>query len=205
MLGEGGEREAAGERERRTGGLEDVVVDGVVGDVLADALLAGAAQADDGALALELAGDRGLQGLERVVLDLHRQLGEQLPGAHRRPPADLRSVGGPRGCSCRGFPFQAADQLVEAQLLQRVADGAQLARAQLDQRLALPDQLERLVQAGLAGVQAADDLLDARRGGLVGLRLGCGFRSVIGEGSSRGPCRRRTAVPPRPPRGPAPR
>ena len=59
------------------------------------------------------------------------------------------------------------DELVEAQLLERVADGRQLGGAQLDQRLALADQRERLVEARLAGVQAADDLLDARRRRLV--------------------------------------
>ena len=51
--------------------------------------------------------------------------------------------------------------------------GLQLAGAQLDQRLALADELERLVEAGLARVQAADDLLDARGRGLIGLRLAC--------------------------------
>jgi hypothetical protein len=38
----------AGEGLHRPGRLEDLVVDGVVDDVLADALLAGAPQADDG-------------------------------------------------------------------------------------------------------------------------------------------------------------
>src|SRR6185437_13749406 len=36
--------------------------------------------------------------------------------------------------------------------------------------LALPDQLQRLVEARLARVQPADDLLDARRGLLVAQR-----------------------------------
>src|SRR5262249_49988757 len=71
----------------------------------------------------------------------------------------------------RGFALQAADQLVEPKLLQRVADLVQLARAQLDQGLALAHQLEGLLEAGLARVQAADDLFHARRGGLVGERL----------------------------------
>src|SRR6202035_243550 len=45
------------------------------------------------------------------------------------------------------------------------------ARAQLDQGLALADERERLAEAGLARVQAADDLLDASSRRLVGLRL----------------------------------
>src|SRR6266851_4810414 len=78
----------------------------------------------------------------------------------------------PPSCSSGRLLFEAADELVEPELLERVADGAQLARAQLDQGLALADEREGLVEAGLAGVQAADDLLDASRRRLVGLRLG---------------------------------
>src|SRR5919201_715312 len=48
---------------------------------------------------------------------------------------------------------------------------SQLPRAQLDQRLALADQLERLIERGLAGVEPADDLLHARGGLLIALRL----------------------------------
>ena len=72
----------------------------------------------------------------------------QLPGAHFGVPS-LRS--------------EPRDELVQAQLLQGAADRVELARAPLDQRLALAHQLERLAQARLARVQAADDLLDARR------------------------------------------
>src|SRR6185312_15033237 len=59
----------------------------------------------------------------------------------------------PRGaptCSTRGLVLEAADQLVESQLLERSSDRAELAGAQLDQRLALAYELERLVQARLA-------------------------------------------------------
>src|SRR5258708_19836949 len=75
-------------------------------------------------------------------------------------------------CSSGGLLFEAADQLVEAELLERVADRAELARAQLDQGLALADEREGLAQARLAGVQPADDLLDASCRRLVALRLG---------------------------------
>src|SRR5712691_4792945 len=86
-------------------------------------------------------------------------------------------------CSSGGLLFEAADQLVEAELLERVADSAELARAQLDQGLALADERERLAEACLAGVQAADDLLHASRRRLVALRLsrlaGVAHRSMI--------------------------
>ena len=49
--------------------LGDLVVDGVVDDVLAEALLAGAAQVDDRRLALEVAGDVLHEALELVALD----------------------------------------------------------------------------------------------------------------------------------------
>ena len=62
----------------------------------------------------------------------------------------------------RASLLQARDELVEPQLLERGADRGQLAGALLDQALALADQRERLVEARLAGVQPADDLLDAR-------------------------------------------
>src|SRR5579859_4800687 len=77
----------------------------------------------------------------------------------------------PPSCSSAGLLFEAADQLVQAQLLERVADSAELARAQLDQALALADERERLAEAGLAGVQTADDLLHASRRRLVALQL----------------------------------
>ena len=63
-------------------------------------------------------------------------------------------------------------ELAELQLLQPLADGLELGRAALDERAALAAQLERLAQPRLAGVQALDDLLQARGGRLVGERLG---------------------------------
>jgi hypothetical protein len=55
MLGERPDRPVARERQGGAGILGDLVVDGVVDDVLADALLAVAAELDDGGLAHELA------------------------------------------------------------------------------------------------------------------------------------------------------
>jgi hypothetical protein len=71
----------AGEGLHRPGGLEDLVVDGVVDDVLADALLAGAAQADDRGLAREVRRDVADQSVERVGLDDEREVREALVGA----------------------------------------------------------------------------------------------------------------------------
>src|SRR3954453_1692250 len=77
--------------------------------------------------------------------------------------------------TARSYPVGASaapgleprDELVEAQLLQPGAAGPEPRGAELDQRAALPAQLQRLAQPRLARVQAADDRLDARRGGLV--------------------------------------
>jgi len=71
----------AGERVHGPGGLLDLVVDGVVGDVLADALLAAAPQPDDGGLAGEGGGDVADEPVERVGLDDERQFREALVGA----------------------------------------------------------------------------------------------------------------------------
>ncbi len=71
----------AGERLDRTGGLEELVVDGVVDDVLADALLAAAAQPDDRGLAREVRRDVADQPVERVGLDDERKVREALVGA----------------------------------------------------------------------------------------------------------------------------
>ena len=72
--------------------------------------------------------------------------------------------------------LQARHEVAEVQLLEALADGLELCGAQLDERAALAAQLERLAQPGLAGVQALDDLLQARRGVLVAQRRGCGLR-----------------------------
>ena len=70
MRGERASVYVAGERQHGPGRLRDVVVLGVVDDVLADALLAAAAHADDGRHPREVARDVLLQALERVVVDL---------------------------------------------------------------------------------------------------------------------------------------
>ena len=67
--------------------------------------------------------------------------------------------------------FQPRDELVEAQLLEPLADGLELGGAELDERAALAAQLQRLAQAGLPGIQPGDDRLQPRAGGLVGQRF----------------------------------
>jgi hypothetical protein len=73
----------ARERLHRSGGLEDLVVDGVVDDVLAHALVAGAAQADDRGLAREVRRDVADEPVERVRLDDEREVREALVGTQR--------------------------------------------------------------------------------------------------------------------------
>ncbi len=111
------------ERRDSAGALQRLLVLGRVGDVLAEALLAAATQPDDGGLAHELVGEGGLSGRSSVVtVDLEAQLGESL----------VRSLM-PR----RPLRFEPRDELVQAQLLERRADGLELARAEFDQRPAL--------------------------------------------------------------------
>ena len=90
---------------------------------------------------------------------LQRQAGERVERAHA------------------GAALEARDELVEAQLLEPAADRVELGGAELDEPAALAHEVERLAQAGLAGVQALDDLLQARGGRLVG--QGLGGRSVM--------------------------
>ena len=73
----------AGELVHRPRRLLDLVVDGVVGDVLADTLLAAAAQTDDRGLAGELGGDVADQPVEGVGLDEEGEVREALVGAQR--------------------------------------------------------------------------------------------------------------------------
>src|SRR5262249_28221515 len=81
--------------------------------------------------------------------------------------------------------LEARDELVELELLEPLADGLELRGAELDQPAPLAHELERLAQAGLAGVEAADDRLDACRGLLVGELLAFGL--VAHSGSSSWP------------------
>src|SRR3954468_20516176 len=67
---------------------------------------------------------------------------------------------------------EAGDEVLEAQLRQAPAHLVELGRAELDQVAALAHQVQRLAQAGLAGVQAPNDRLQPRGRGLVRLRLG---------------------------------
>jgi hypothetical protein len=59
------------------------MVERVVGDVLAGALLAAAAQPDRRGRPRELRGRGELLALELVALDLERQIGEPVEGAQR--------------------------------------------------------------------------------------------------------------------------
>ena len=133
------------------GVLQDLLVDRVVGDVLAEALLAGAAQVDDRALALELARDAGLQGLERVVVDLQLERRRAAPRCScARPAPSRRLTSSSRRSSSSASPTALSS------------------RAQCSiSVLPSPSSCERLVEARLPGVEAPDDLLDARAGGLV--------------------------------------
>src|SRR4051812_6172715 len=67
---------------------------------------------------------------------------------------------------------EAGDQVLEAQFRQAPAHLVELGRAELDQVAALAHELQRLAQAGLAGVQAPDDRLQPRGRAFVRLRLG---------------------------------
>ena len=67
----------------------------------------------------------------------------------------------------RVVALEPRDELVELQLLEPLADRVEFAGAVLDELTTLLDEVERLSQAGLAGIEPADDLLDAGDGGLV--------------------------------------
>ena len=154
QLAELAQRVAPRQVEHRPGLLEGDVVLGVVDDVLADALGAGAVEVDDGGEPLKAARDL---------------LAAAPPARSRRPRA-----GGRRAVERAHRPTRAAGvvqprhELLQAQFLEPLADGVQLAGAVLDQLASLLDQVERLAQPGLAGVQPADDLLDPGHRRLVG-------------------------------------
>ena len=92
-LREGVDRVVAGEVEDGAGVLEGDVVERVVDDVLADALVAVALEVDDGGEPVE-ARRRELEALELVALDLQGQVGDLVIGAHVRDTTER--VKGPR-------------------------------------------------------------------------------------------------------------
>src|SRR3954453_383378 len=87
--------------------------------------------------------------------------------------------------------LETLDQRVEAKLLQAAPDGVELAGAVLDERLGLGDEVVRLAQPGLAGVQAHDDLLDPALGALVA--VGGGVGHLISASTASSVKRSRTA------------
>src|SRR3954452_20801230 len=82
---------------------------------------------------------------------------------------------GRRGCPAL-VRFEARYELVEAEFLKALADGLELGRAELDETPSFAAQLQRLPEAGLPGIQAGDDRLQAGAGGFVGQRFFDGHR-----------------------------
>ena len=84
---------AAGERERRAVLLERPLGLAVVGDVLADALVAAAFEVDDRREPREIVRGLHLEPLEPVDVDLERQVADAVVECHPprtvRVPADL--------------------------------------------------------------------------------------------------------------------
>src|SRR3954453_15280310 len=102
----------------------------------------------------------------------------------RRPPTRVS----PEACASAGGLLFAAglepcDELVEPQLLESATHRVELGGTELAQRAALLEEGERLAQAGVAGVQAADDLLEPRDGRLVGA-LGGAHSSILARTES---------------------
>src|SRR4051794_40222928 len=88
-------------------------------------------------------------------------------GRAREGRLGARAGGLDRRARAAGRP-EPGGELGEAEPLEALGDRVELARAELDEAAALLAQLERLAEPGLARVEAADDLLDAGAGGLVG-------------------------------------
>ena len=132
------------ERQHGSRGLQDLVVLGVVGDVLAEALLARPPQVDDRALALEVARHAGLQRLERVVLDLELQPGQALPVAHPSALPSRRLTSSSRRSSCRASPTAASSR---AHSSIRVLPS--LSSASVSSRLASPESSRRMISSTL--------------------------------------------------------
>ena len=166
LLAELAERAGVAQVEVGARFLHRLLILGVVDHVLADALLAAALERDDGGPPLEPGGDLAAQALEPVALDLERKPGEEVEGAAH--PRD--AIAAQERLARPGF--EPGDELVEAELLEAAPDRVELGGAVLDERAALADEVERLAQAGVARVEAADDLLEARGGVLVARRGG---------------------------------
>ncbi len=108
-----------------------------------------------------------------VALDEYAaELSAPTRGRRRRATYSL----GPADSSC-------STSLSRSSFSSSPRDRVELALAVLDQGLALADEAERLAQLRLAGVEAGDDLVEARDRGLVALR-----------GRSRSRRRRRASV-----------
>ena len=82
MAREAVQRPLAGQREHRPGLLLGALEVGVVDDVLADPLLAGALQVHDRRGTLELGRDGPAAALEAVALDREREIGEGVVERH---------------------------------------------------------------------------------------------------------------------------
>ena len=88
VLGEAVEGPVAGQRQGRAVLLLGELERALVGDVLADTLLAAALDPDHGGEALEAARDRLGQPFEFVAVDREGQAGDALVGAHRVQPTE---------------------------------------------------------------------------------------------------------------------
>src|SRR4051812_49528451 len=105
-----------------------------------------------------------------------------------RPVAGRREVGPSAalasGCCVRPRCFEPCDEIVELQLFETLADRIQLGGRVLDQLAPLPDELERLAEAGLVRVEAADDRLESLDRGLVGALLSRHLAPSLARGSA---------------------
>ncbi len=82
MVGERRDRPLAGERMDGALRLDEIVLGCLVGDVLAEALLAGSGEPDHRRLAQEPARDLLLEALERVAVDEQGQVANGVVEAH---------------------------------------------------------------------------------------------------------------------------
>ena len=85
----------AGKREVRAALLQSLVLRSVVGDVLADPFLAATSKVDDGRPAEEVGSGLELEALERVALDLDREVADVRVQAHGAAYATATSAASP--------------------------------------------------------------------------------------------------------------